>query len=102
MRIWLDDERRAPDGWLHVKTAPECMSAIAENMGIVEAISLDHDLGPNEAGTGYHVCLWLEEQCFTNTNFILPSCMMVHSQNPVGAAKMKAVLKALKARVDDR
>jgi hypothetical protein len=30
----------------------------------VEEISLDHDLGDDQKGTGYDVLLWIEEQVF--------------------------------------
>lgn len=64
MRIWLDDERPMPEeGFdLHVKTAREAIEQL--KTGKVEFISFDHDLGPEEAGTGYDVASWIEEQAF--------------------------------------
>lgn len=43
MRLWLDDVRPAPDGWVWVKTARDAIALLAA-VGVAE-ISLDHDLG---------------------------------------------------------
>lgn len=91
MRIWLDDERPMPEEGFdyHAKTAWDAIEKL--QTGGVEFISLDHDLGPPEAGTGYDVAAWLEEQAF--------NCALsrvdweVHSANPVGRKKMEAALE---------
>jgi NAD+-processing family protein with receiver domain len=43
VRVWLDDERAAPEGWAHVRTPEEAIELLRG--GDVEEISLDHDLG---------------------------------------------------------
>jgi hypothetical protein len=43
VRVWLDDVRKAPEGWVHVKTPEEAIDLLRS--GEVEEISLDHDLG---------------------------------------------------------
>ena len=43
MNIYLDDCRPAPEGYRLVKTARECIEALAA--GGVKYLSLDHDLG---------------------------------------------------------
>lgn len=43
MKLWLDDYRQAPEGWMHVRTAAEAISVL-EKGGITE-ISLDYHLG---------------------------------------------------------
>ena len=61
MKVWLDDKRTAPAGWVHVRT-PEGAIELLRG-GAVEEISLDHDLGLDVGGreqTGYDVLLWLE------------------------------------------
>lgn len=89
MRIWLDDEREMPEGFdLHCKTAAEAIHWL--KTGTVTFISLDHDLGMPEAGTGYDVAKWLEEQAF--------NCALervdwdIHSANPVGVKRMEDAL----------
>ena len=48
MRLWIDDCRKAPDGWTHAKTALEAIGIITQQAirhdGVKE-ISFDHDLG---------------------------------------------------------
>ena len=57
LRVWLDDlleDRAAPDGWIHVTTAPAAIALL--QTGRVVELSLDHDLGDDEvAGKGVHV-----------------------------------------------
>jgi hypothetical protein len=90
MRVWLDDVRPIPaQGFtVHVKTAAEAISLLAS--GQVEAISLDHDLGPPEAGTGYEVAKYIEEQAYHGK---LPKLVWtIHSANTVGRKNMEAAL----------
>jgi len=44
MKLWLDDMRPAPIGWLHAKTVAEAIE-LCERNPQVEKMSLDHDLG---------------------------------------------------------
>lgn len=97
MKVFLDDERPTPDGWVRAYTAPEAIGLL--KTGKVTEISLDHDLGPEEAGTGYDVCLWVEEQVFStafnfDTPFALP-IMAVHSANPVGRQRMEFSIQVI-------
>lgn len=89
MKIWLDDERIAPPGFLWVKTAQEAISFL--KTGQVQLISLDHDLGNELAGTGYDVALFLEKSAYHNE--IPPVKWEIHSANPVGRSNMLAALK---------
>jgi hypothetical protein len=43
MKVYLDDERPVPDGWIGCKTPSEAIELL--KTGQVETISLDHDLG---------------------------------------------------------
>lgn len=90
MRLWLDDLRPAPDGWTHARTAAEAMALLAH--GDVEEVSLDHDLGPEEAGPGYAVAAWIEEAAAFGR--IPPLRWSVHSANPVGRERMAAALES--------
>lgn len=90
MRLYLDDERPTPPGWERATTAAEAVARLQAG-GIVE-ISLDHDLGPPEAGTGYDVACWIEEAAATGR---LPALLWrIHSANPVGRARMEAALRS--------
>lgn len=108
--LWLDDERPAPPGWIHVHTDQEARQYLAR--GVVKAASLDHDLGACEKclqgknpeqwlqdnqyqsmpncehfGTGYTLVCWMEE-----TGHWPVEKPMVHSRNPVGRSKMLAAI----------
>lgn len=100
MKVYLDDERKTPEGWTRCFTASECIALL--ETGNVEELSLDHDLGPPSAGTGYDVVVWMEEAVFTR-NFIPPKRTKVHSQNPVGKEKMKRGLQTIyRHKLQDR
>lgn len=90
MKVWLDDERPMPDGYdVHVRTASEAIDLL--KTGQVTRMSLDHDLGPPEAGTGYDVAKWIEEAAFHGW---IPTMQFgVHTANPVGRANMVSCLQ---------
>ncbi len=90
MKLWLDDERGAPEGWVWVNTALEAISALRHNE--FELISLDHDLG--EGGTGYDVLLYIEAEVFRNPNFKCPE-ILIHSANPVGRQRMQLAIDSI-------
>ncbi|CCB89098.1 cyclic-phosphate processing receiver domain-containing protein [Simkania negevensis] len=95
MRVFLDDElealerkklARGFDTW--VTTAAEAIELIST--GKVSEVSLDHDLGPEEVGSGYDVAKFIEEKAFLNE---IPRLKWhVHSANPVGRKRMTAAL----------
>ncbi len=60
----------------------------------VEMISLDHDLGPPEAGDGYEVLLWIERQVATRG--WVPPVIHIHTANPVARLRMEAALRSIK------
>lgn len=96
MKVWLDDVRDAPDGWVHVRTPEEAIELLRS--GKVEEISLDHDLGlaSDEAErTGYDVLRWLEEAVATGAwTFPLPE-IRIHSANPVGKRRMEHAIDSI-------
>ena len=61
--------------------------------GSVEQISLDHDLGDDDRGTGYDVVLWIENAVY-NESFIPPK-MRVHSANSSARQKMELGIKSI-------
>ena len=91
MKVYLDDEREAPAGWLRVRWPNEAIELL--KTGMVTDLSLDHDLGDDERGTGYDVVLWIEE-AVAMCGFVPPR-MAIHSANPSARAKMEAGLKRI-------
>ena len=55
MKVYLDDERAAPAGWVDVRWPEEVIELL--KTGNVTELSLDHDLGDDGHGTGYDVLL---------------------------------------------
>ena len=95
MKLYLDDERPAPDGWVLIKTAEMAIRYLKK--GIVSEISLDHDLGRKK--TGYDVILWMEE-AVARTGYIPPD-IRIHTANPVGRRKMEAGIEAMRKRLEN-
>lgn len=86
MKLFLDDERKTPEGWSRAYTAEEAIKFLTENKGKVTAVSLDHDLGMN-SDSGYAVICWLEDQILNQNYRPIPN-MYCHSSNPSGFAKI--------------
>nr|WP_255665619.1 cyclic-phosphate processing receiver domain-containing protein [Myxococcus sp. AS-1-15] len=84
----MDDERPTPEGWVAVRW-PEEAIALLEGGQVVE-LSLDHDLGDDEHGTGYDVLLWLEEAVATRG--FVPPRVRVHSANSSARQKMELAI----------
>jgi hypothetical protein len=89
MKVYLDDIREAPDGWIRVHTYEEAIEAL--KTGKVEQISLDNDLGTELEG--YDVAKWIEQQTF-ETNFRPPK-IWIHSANLVGRHNITAAAEAI-------
>ncbi len=64
MKVYLDDLRKTPDGWIHVYWPDDEAIALLKTEQ-VEGISFDHDLGDDERSTGYGVILWIKETAAT-------------------------------------
>ena len=96
MKVFLDDERPTPVGCVRVYWPDEAISLL--ETGEVVEISLDHDLGDDERGTGYDVLLWIEEAVATRR--FLPPVMHVHSANSSARQKMQAAIAAIEWLAD--
>jgi hypothetical protein len=91
MKVFLDDERTTPDGWVRVYWPAEAIALLES--GQVEELSLDHDLGDDVRGTGYDVILWIE-QAVALHGFVPPK-IIVHSANSSAAQKMLAGIRSI-------
>jgi len=98
LKVYLDDERETPVGWKRVYWPEEAIELLKS--GLVEEISLDHDLGDDAHGTGYDVVLWIEEQVIVN-NFSPPR-IKVHSANSSARQKMELGIKSIYAHSKDK
>lgn len=107
IKLWIDDERIAPPGWVAVKTAPQAIAFIRNcttsgDLSNIEAISFDHDLGSPECGTGYEVATWLEEVVHSESDIVHLPVMTIHSANPVGRVRLDSAIKSMQHIVQQR
>src|SRR5688572_4381266 len=88
MKIYLDDERNPTptwgNEWVIVRRVKDVQTLLLA--GLVDQLSLDHDLGENEP-TGYDLCKWMAEH-----NIWPQVACTIHSANPVGMQNMKATI----------
>jgi hypothetical protein len=98
MKIYLDDERPAPDGWVQARWPDEVIALLKTKE--VSHLSLDHDLGDDQRGTGYDVLSWIERELILNQRKP-PAHINVHSANPAARMRMVAAIKAI-SRFSDR
>lgn len=90
MKVWLDDMRAAPVGWIRAHTASQCIELLQDHGDVITHVSLDHDLGggpykerSHEDGlSGMDVIKWLEQ------NGKWPPHVRVHSLNIYRAKQM--------------
>ena len=98
MRVYLDDERPTPSGWVRAYWPAEVIALLES--GAVEELSLDHDLGDDARGTGYDIVLWIEEAVALHG--FQPPKIAVHSANSSARAKMEAGIAAIERLVQAR
>lgn len=97
MKVYLDDIRQVPEGWIGVNWPEEVIELLKTNK--VTHLSLDHDLGDDERGTGYDVVLWIEEKVFLEG--FKPPIITVHSDNSSARIKMLNGIKNI-YKLDNR
>lgn len=93
MKVWLDDVRPAPDGWVRVYWPDEVIQHLRERDDVTD-VSLDHDLGDDERGTGYDVLLWIEEQVALS-DYVSPR-LHIHSDNASAVQRMRLAIMSIK------
>ena len=90
MKLWIDDVRPAPKGYIWAKSVNQAKLDILDREDLVpfELLDLDHDSGDYFSDGGDYIKLldWLEE---TGRNYPI----RIHSQNVVGVANMRAIIQ---------
>lgn len=99
VKIWLDDMREAPSGYVHCHSVNEAKSKIAlceKNNMKISVIDCDHDLGDYAAdgGDGIKLIDWLTER-----ETFYP--IKLHTQNPVGRENMQRTIDRYWRKTDD-
>lgn len=100
MKLWIDDVRHAPNGYIWVKTVWEAKWLIMHSLypsknntkiDNIEVIDIDHDAGIYAHNGGDYIKLldWLEEWEM-ETGLTYP--IHIHSMNPVGVQNMRNII----------
>jgi hypothetical protein len=93
MKVFLDDERPTPEGFVRTYSVEETTKLLLTRQ--VQFISLDNDLGSMDHNTeGYNILNWLEQEVFNDPTFPIPE-MVVHSSNASRAMSMRQAIKKL-------
>ena len=94
MRLYLDDQRPAPQGWILARTAEEAIAWLRK--GDVDEVSLDFDLGDRVFGTGMDVLEWIE-RAVSERRMALPR-MTAHSGSPIGRRRLESMIALIEER----
>ena len=88
MKLWIDDCRPAPTGYIWIKSVNAAKEIIEATKEEIELIDIDHDAGYYTQFGGDYIKLldWLEE---TGRNYSIK----IHSMNPIGAANMRRIIR---------
>lgn len=89
MKLWVDDARPSPYGYVWVKTVNDAILQIEiheQNNIPFLLISLDHDAGDYGPPDYIKLLDWLEE---TGRNYPI----RIHSMNPVGVENMRRIVE---------
>ena len=99
MKLWVDDVRPAPQGYIWCHSVNQAIAAIEscdfmnnafnlEGHYSIAIIDIDHDAGEYAFDGGDYIKLldWLEE---TGRNYPI----RIHSMNPVGVANMRRIIQ---------
>ena len=87
MKLWIDDIRPAPDGFIWCKSVNQAKAAITayEHQYSCDNILIDLD---NDAADYFKILDWLEEKNIVDTGYFFK----IHSKNPVGIMKMEDII----------
>ena len=90
MKLWIDDVRPAPKGYIWAKSVNQARLDIIDREDTIpfELIDIDHDAGEfaSDGGDYIRILDWLEE---TERNYPI----RIHSMNPVGVENMRRIIQ---------
>lgn len=87
-KLWIDDIRTPPQGWIWAKTSSEAIKLLLTRT--FSEISFDHDLGGQD--TAYRVACFLEEKA--QAGKIGKIAWKIHSANPVGERNIRMAMES--------
>ena len=90
--IWLDDLRKAPEGYIWVHSVNGAKALLGKPGSYL--LDLDHDLGDyaSDGGDAVKLILWMLENGF-HENPAYYFIFRYHTANPVGRENMQALVE---------
>lgn len=87
MKLWLDDARPAPAGYIWARNYLDAVRIVRRAIGseVLEAFSIDHDLGSGP--TGYDFIDYIAGRGYW------PNEITIHTDNPVGRDNIERVIR---------
>ena len=104
MKIWIDDNRPAPDGYIWCKSTLNALHTIYKyRFNEITEIHLDHDAGMYAKEGGDFINVLTELERLTSSKNAFKSAFwknkcqemhfVLHSQNAVGVQTMRAIIE---------
>ena len=95
IKLWIDDIRPAPEGYVVFTTTNAALCFIYQNYNIIDEISLDHDAGDCAKDGGDYINVLREMQRLSRIHGFNFSHIKfrLHSANPAGVQNMRYILE---------
>lgn len=87
MKLWIDDIREAPKGYIWCKSVNETINIFKQRFDI-EVVDIDHDAGEYFKDGGDYIKV-LDYMVENHLNYTVH----IHSMNPVGVDNMRRLIK---------
>lgn len=102
MNIWLDDQRNAPEGWLHTHNIDELERLLETVRGqkdfYIDTMSFDFHL--SHPKRGIDVMKYLADLCRqSNTRRFWPKKVLYHSNDPEGVEIMRTFTETFEKEI---
>ena len=95
-KLWIDDVRPAPKGYVWCQSTNEALCLIVDNINSVEELHLDHDMGDTFGGDAIIILNELERKSHWDDDFadaVNNIVFKIHSANPVGVDNMRRIIQ---------
>lgn len=86
MRVYLDEDHKAPQGWVQVRWAKDATDLL--QTGLVTELSLTCVLGEGK-GSGLSVLSWIEDQVKRG---VKPPLIFAHAEDPEDKRKLEQAI----------
>lgn len=95
MKLWIDDVRPAPEGYVWCKSVNEAKAYFMGMHSYINEISLDHDAGEYQKNGGDYIKFldfveFLQHEKELDVSHIV---FNIHSMNPVGIENMYRIIR---------